>query len=131
MAHTEGYDIVPAELRVLKFRWPEYFLGFSWPRYAMTIKVALSDEQVMELAVHWSLRYRGYDQKIAWENGAVDEKYEERMQQRLAYWSRVWDSSRVKLIHAQCYTGFQHPTEEQCHAAEKTATQQKLFGRLD
>ena len=66
MAHTEGYDIVPAELRVLKARWPQHFLGLSWPRYAATICVALSSDQVLELVTHWSLCYRGYDQKIAW-----------------------------------------------------------------
>ena len=130
MAHVQVYDINPSELRELKARWSEHFDGLFWPKGATTIKVTLADEQVMTLVAYWSFCYRSSDEGIAWHGYAVDEKYEEIMQSRLAYWSRVWDPKRVREIHAVCYIGFREPTEQECVLSETANKIEKSFGVL-
>ena len=128
---TQGYDVVMPELVLLKQKWPFYFFGLRWPRMARTIKVALADEQVMALVSFWAMSHRIYDQGIAWGNKPIDERNEEGMQQRLAYWSRVWDNKKVKELHEAAYFGFQHPTEEECQDAERKAEiLTKTYGTL-
>ena len=130
MAHIQAYDINMSELRELKARYAEYFNGLLWPRNAVTIKVAFSDEQVMALVAYWSFCYRTYDEGIAWNGYAIDEEYEEVMQSRLSYWSRVWDAKKVREIHDVCYTGFREPTEQQCVLSETTSKIERSFGVL-
>jgi hypothetical protein len=128
---TQEYDIIPVELRALKRDFPLYFSGLAWPRYAVTIKVALADAQVIALVNNWSVEYRQYDQGIAYEGKPVDEKFERVANGQLNHWSEVWDAKRVRELHELVYEGFRHPTEAECQAAEARASlRNRTFGKL-
>lgn len=126
---TQGYHIVIPELVALKAEWPSVFESLKWPRGAKTIQVALADAHVIFLVFCWLQKYRSYDQKIAWEGKAIDERQEDKMNQRLSYWS-LWDAQKVREMQIAAYVGFLHPTESQCQEQErKAASMNEAFER--
>jgi len=91
------------------------------------ITAILVESDIEKIVTYWFSLYRIYEQRICWEGGIIDARFEALADGRLSYWSNSWSYSSVKAIRDMIYAGFIYPTEEQCRLEELKKQMQYPF----